>query len=144
MREPREVLVVVRRGEEFLVLHRAPSLGAYWHPVAGGIEAGETAAEAAARELREETGLEADVVPMGRRYGYALRDDQEWRRALFDENVERVEVECFVADAPLDWEPTLNEEHDDFRWCWADEAERLLFWPEPREVLRTLVPEPDL
>jgi 8-oxo-dGTP pyrophosphatase MutT (NUDIX family) len=45
-----EVFVFVRRGEEFLVLHRTPDNDAYWHGVAGGVEPGESFAEAAARE----------------------------------------------------------------------------------------------
>ena len=49
MRQPHEVLVVVRRGNCFLVLHRAPQYDAYWHLVAGGVEPGETALEAAER-----------------------------------------------------------------------------------------------
>ena len=42
-----EVLIVVRRGDEFLVVHRSPENDAYWHQIAGGVEDGETFAEAA-------------------------------------------------------------------------------------------------
>jgi 8-oxo-dGTP pyrophosphatase MutT (NUDIX family) len=127
MRLPREVLVVVRRDDEFLVLHRSPAYDAFWHLVAGAVEPGETEPEAAVRELREETGLDAGtaLVELGRRFAYPLV-----------EGTSEVTVECFVVDAPAGWEPILNEEHDDYRWCWVEEAERLLFWPEPREVLR--------
>jgi 8-oxo-dGTP pyrophosphatase MutT (NUDIX family) len=116
-----EVFVFVRRGAEFLVLHRAPEHDAYWHGVAGGVEAGEAFADAAVRELREETGLEAAPVPLDHRFRY-----------------EQVDVECFVVEAPAGWEPRLDWEHDDYRWCTAGEAEALLYWPEPRDVLRTL------
>ena len=43
VRRPEEAFVFVRRGGEFLVLHRSPRQGAYWHGVAGALEAGETA-----------------------------------------------------------------------------------------------------
>jgi len=33
-----EVLIVVRRGEDFLVVHRSPENDAYWHQIAGGVE----------------------------------------------------------------------------------------------------------
>lgn len=116
-----EVFVFVRRGGEFLVLHRSPENDAYWHGVAGGVESGESFAEAAARELREETGLAVEPAPIAHRFVY-----------------EQVTVECFLADAPPGWEPELDWEHDEYRWCSAAEAEALLYWPEPRAVLRTL------
>jgi len=116
-----EVFVFVRRGEEFLVLHRSPENDAYWHGVAGGVEAGESFAAAAARELQEETGLVAKPDPIAYTFDY-----------------DGIVVECFVTDAPAGWEPELDWEHDDYRWCTRDEAVALLYWPEPREVLRTL------
>jgi dATP pyrophosphohydrolase len=120
-RRTQEVFVFVRRCGEFLVLHRAPEHDAYWHGVAGGVEDGESFADAAARELREETGLDVRPAPIDHRFCY-----------------EQVTVECFVADAPPGWEPQLDWEHDDYRWCSATEAEALLYWPEPKRVLRVL------
>ena len=138
MRQPHEVLVIVRRGTEFLVLHRVPAGGAYWHVVAGAVEPGESALEAAARELREETGLTAAVAELGRSFVYPLAEETAAVRALFSPDVTEVRVECFAAVAEAGWEPQLDEEHDEYRWCTADDAEALLFWPEPREVLRAV------
>jgi 8-oxo-dGTP pyrophosphatase MutT (NUDIX family) len=117
----REVFVFVRRGDCHLILRRSQTQGGYWHGVAGGIEDGESPAEAAARELAEETGLVAEPADLERSYVY-----------------DAVTVHCFLADAPGDWEPTLDWEHDEARWCSLDEAEALLHWPEPREVLLEL------
>ena len=39
---------------------------------------------------------------------------------------------------PSAWEPELDWEHDAYRWCGADEAVELLYWPEPRELVRDL------
>jgi 8-oxo-dGTP diphosphatase len=116
-----EALVVVRRGDEFLVVHRSPANDAYWHLVAGGVEEGETFAEAAARELLEETGLEAPVKPLDRPFDY-----------------QGIRVESFVAEAPPGWEPTLDWEHDGYRWCTREQAVELLYWPEPREIVGSL------
>ena len=46
------VFVTRRNRSEVLVVHRSPTQGSYWHVVAGGIEPGESASEAAERELR--------------------------------------------------------------------------------------------
>jgi dihydroneopterin triphosphate diphosphatase len=131
MREWSEVLIHVRRGEEFLIAHRSPESGAYWHTIAGGVEPGEAVHVAALRELREETGLVADeIVPLGE-FGYT-REPWEEEPGL------RVHVEAFLVDVEPDWEPELNHEHDDYRWCSRDDAAELLFWPEPAALLRSL------
>ena len=135
-RLPIEVFVVVRRGDEYLVVHRTPRAGAYWHGIAGGVEDGETPAEAAARELFEETGLAAAPVDLASRFAYSLAEEPEYR-ARFP-GVEEIVVHTFLVEVPVGWEPALNEEHDDYRWCSRDVAVDLLYWPEPKELLRSL------
>jgi len=137
VRQQLEVLVFVRRGREVLVAHRAPELGGYWHAIAGAVEPGETEREAAVRELREETGLDArdDLVALGHRLAYSLDEDPPERRALFAPGVAQVEVECFVAVVPAGWEPELNAEHDGYRWCSAEEARVLLRWDDVKDAL---------
>ena len=117
----REAIVAVRRGDEILVVHRSPENGRYWHLVSGGVEEGETNAEAAMRELFEETQLVATVEPLG-----------------FEFFHDGIHVEAFVADAPADSEPVLDWEHDEYRWCSRDDAVALLYWPEPREIIGML------
>jgi 8-oxo-dGTP pyrophosphatase MutT (NUDIX family) len=120
-RLPVEVFIVVRRGDEFLVTHRSPSGGAYWHGIAGGLELGETPAQAAERELLEETGLAAVPLPLETTFTY-----------------DEIVVHTFLVDVPEGWEPQLDEEHDDYRWLPRVEAIDLLYWPEPKELLRSL------
>jgi 8-oxo-dGTP pyrophosphatase MutT (NUDIX family) len=114
-----EVAIVVSRGDEFLVLLRAPDRGSYWHLPAGGVEPGESEAAAAARELGEETGLHAPVYDLELDLGY-------------DKPGGRVRVGMFAAEAPDEWEPVLDEEHVEYRWSKEPDALVLLEYPEPR------------
>jgi 8-oxo-dGTP pyrophosphatase MutT (NUDIX family) len=135
------VFVTRRRGRDVLVVHRVPEQGGYWHVVAGGVEPGETAVQAAERELREETGLVADVRPGVDVIGcvYPLSEEPANRRAQYDPSVVAIRVECFRAEAPPDWEPTLNWEHDDHRWCSPAKAFDVLRWPATAEALRRML-----
>jgi 8-oxo-dGTP pyrophosphatase MutT (NUDIX family) len=133
-------LVVVRRGTELLVLHRAPQFEAYWHLVAGGVEDDESPRDAAVRELSEEVGLDAStrLRDLERPFTYSLADEPPTVRERFHPAQATVSVDVFVADVAASWEPVLNEEHDAYRWCSREEAEELLYWPEPREIVRGL------
>jgi 8-oxo-dGTP pyrophosphatase MutT (NUDIX family) len=114
-----EVLIAVLRGDEFLVLLRSPEKKGYWHLAGGRVEKEETDADAAARELFEETELAASTLEdLGDDLGY-----------------DGVSVHAFAAEALAGWEPTLNDEHDDHRWCSLADALELLRYEEPREVL---------
>jgi lipoyl(octanoyl) transferase len=136
-RLPVEVILAVRRGAEFLVVHRSPAKGAYWHCVSGALEPGETPADAAARELEEETGLVAKPVELEAGFRYSLTEEPE-RLPDFPPGTTEIVVHAFLVDAPDGWEPRLDWEHDDLRWCTQEEAVELLYWPEPKELLRNL------
>ncbi len=139
-RQAVEVAIAVRRpareGFEYLVLLRSPEKLGYWHLVAGGVDWGEEPLAAAARELREETGLDTVPVQLGADLHYDLAGDPEPVRARFPPGTGRITVWPFVADAPAGWEPVLDHEHVAVRWLRADEAISLLRYPEPREAVR--------
>ena len=139
-RRPEEVVIVVRRpgesGIEYLVLLRSPEKRGYWHLVAGGVDWDEEPAAAAARELEEETGLVTVPQPLGGSLAYDLAGDPEPVRARFPAGTERITVWPFLADAPMGWDPELDEEHVAAQWAEQDAAIALLRYPEPREAIR--------
>jgi dATP pyrophosphohydrolase len=123
----REVLLVVYRpGPEFLVVLRAPERQGYWNLVAGGVEEGEEPAEAARRELDEESRLNRPV-----RF-----ESLPLELAYIRPGGPKVVLHAFLAEAPLGWEPVLNEEHVEYRWCSAADANALLAYPEPQVAVR--------
>jgi 8-oxo-dGTP diphosphatase len=104
-------------------------VGIYSFP-GGGVELGETLAEAAARELREETGLEAEFV--------GFLDHVE---PIVHEG-ERVRAHYVIAAFVARWvggEPVPSPELDAFAWVHADEVQAYRTTQElPRLVVQAL------
>jgi 8-oxo-dGTP pyrophosphatase MutT (NUDIX family) len=141
MRGGNEVAIFVlrRNRTEVLVCHRSDPLDAYWHTIAGGVEPGESVEAAALRELHEETGLAGVLSSARTTYDYPLDEEPPHRRARYAPGVEAVHVDSFLVDAPDDWEPRLDPEHDAYRWCTPDEAVELLRWDDTGTALRQLL-----
>jgi|SRR5581483_2157192 len=128
---------LARRGRsEILVVHRCPELGGYWHTIAGGIEPGEQPGEAARRELAEETGLQVDDLGDALLLSYPLSQEPPESRARFARGLLEVPVHSYLVDVADGWEPRLDWEHDDHRWCDVAGACATFRWPETAESLR--------
>ena len=70
---------------------------------------------------------------------YSLTEEPATSRERYDASVAAVQVTCFRVVAPDEWEPTLDWEHDDHRWCAPEEAAAALRWPATAEALRRLL-----
>ncbi len=115
-----------------LLMRRAEARGGFWQQVTGRIEAGESGEDAARRELLEETGIDAEVEPLGYRHGFGIdpgvlgEEDGELRTA---------EETAFAARVP-GGEVRLSAEHVDYAWLPVAEAEGRLRYPGLRRALR--------
>ena len=123
----------VGRKIRYLVLKRTKKRGGFWQPVTGRVEPGETPAEAARREFREETGADVPVAPLGYRHGFGI--DPVLMRSP-DGRVRVAFEEAFVARLPPGFEPRLSHEHVAARLVPAAEAAAIPRFPGPRRAIR--------
>ena len=98
---------VFRQGRVLIVRRaRAPLIGHFSLP-GGGVEVGETLAEAVARELEEEVGVKAEILAFNRHVEAIAREG------------ERVRTHFVIASFVARWisgEPRLSDEVDAVDW----------------------------
>lgn len=115
------------RGAEFLALRRSPGrkLPGVWQPVTGKIDPGESAFEAARREVLEETGLSP-------RTWWCL----ETMTTFFDVASDSIRLlPLFAAEVGPRDAVRLSREHDARRFVSARAAARLYLWDTQRRGL---------
>ena len=116
-----------------LLLRRNASRGGFWQQVTGRLEPGEEPADAARRELLEETGADASVEPLGYRHAFAL--DPSVNRVKPGALV-TVEETAFVARVPRGFTPRLSGEHAEHAWATPEEALAKLRFVGLRKAVR--------
>ena len=125
---PISVLVVIYTSDrQVLLLERADHPG-YWQSVTGSCDPGESLRQTAVREVREETGLDAEE--------YALTDwnlqfefeiYEEWRHR-YAPGVTRNTEHVFGLELPRLLPVSLEpREHLNFQWLPCGEAEKKVF-----------------
>ena len=97
---------------------------AFWQPITGGIEPGETADQACLREVWEETGIVVEakhLVRLEPQFNVQIDEYLTVRKTLFAATTLKEQVQ-------------LSEEHIGWQWVPFGEAKALLYWPSNHET----------
>lgn len=101
---------------KYLLLKRSPDkypeVGAMWDIVGGRIDPGSTLLENLKREIKEETSLE-------------LKDEPKLVAAQDILRIEGKHVVRLTYVGAIDGEPTLDEDHIEYKWFTLDELKSL-------------------
>jgi 8-oxo-dGTP diphosphatase len=120
--------VVWKDGKVLLIQRGQPPAEGTWSLPGGGQELGETVREAAAREVKEETGLEVEV---GR-----LIDVVD---AIVTDTTGRLRNHYTLIDFRCDWVAGVAKASSDARdvkWVRPDEVDDLVSWEETKRIIR--------
>ena len=118
---------------EFLQMRRAKGqLKGTWAPVMGHVEEGETATQAALREMQEESGYGSsrDVVAVWQ---------LESLNTYFLANIDVIVMSPgFAVEVAGGSEPIMDDSHDAVRWIPRDRADRHFVWPGQRAAIQQI------
>ncbi len=123
--------VIVFKGADVLLVRRGkPPRAGEWSIPGGAQELGETVAEAAVREIREETGLEINVQ--------GLVDVVDLIRPSDDPNRAGIRHHYTLVDLVATWsagDPVAGDDVTEARWIPAEDVAELGLWAETVRVI---------
>ena len=119
--------VVVKNGQVLLVRRAHPPNAGQWSIPGGSVELGETLAQAAAREVREECGIEVQAGPVLATCDLILRDEQDRIRYHY--------VLLDIAAHYLSGSPVAATDALATRWASEEDLEHLDIIPRLLPVL---------
>jgi 8-oxo-dGTP pyrophosphatase MutT (NUDIX family) len=129
-------VVLFRNGggpRRYLLMRSALTRRPIWEFPKGGVEAGETEAQAAVRELWEESGIAGERIELldgfREEERYVFTQGQGEGRVLIVKK-----VVYFLAHTDEE-RVVISREAEEFRWATFDEAMRLIRFPGKRHVL---------
>lgn len=114
------------RGAQTLLMRRAKTLKGTSCQVTGSIEKGETAWQAAVREVREETGITLQTIWSG-----------DICEQFYEPEKERIALMPVFVGYVEDWvKVRLNDEHDAFEWVTFPQAHARVTFPGQRRTMQ--------
>jgi len=121
---------------EILLVHKPRKRDA-WQLPQGGVEEGETSAQAAIREVREEAGITTEVIgTSGEVYQY---DFPASYRRFRPDNVKGQRIEYVFAKVEADTKVKVDEEEiDEFVWVLPDQIGEYIKRKEYLELIHKL------
>ena len=124
--------VVCLKDDQVLLVKRAkPPITWQWSIPGGGQELGETTREAALRELKEETGVDADLIGLIDVID-TVREDEEGR----------IQFHYTLVDFAAIWtsgEAVADDDVSDAQWVHLSDLENKGLWSETIRVIREAV-----
>lgn len=103
-----------------------------WQPVTGGVDDGEAIIDAAYREVREESGLDAPLRVISDIRTFSFINPPTHRRAG------PVTEYVYAFEASSDFVPVISSEHTESKWFTVDKAMELLPTDDQRKALSRL------
>lgn len=120
-------VIVWRKDQVLLVQRGRPPRQGQWGLPGGVVELGETVAEAALREVREETGLEVELGEVVTVVDLIERDEDGAIRHHYA-----------LVEMDADWqggEAVAGDDAAAVRWAFLDDLDELIEWEETRRVI---------
>ena len=121
--------VVLDDQGRMLLVHRARYDD--WSFPKGGVDKGETIEQAALREVKEEAGLECEIIRKLSSSHYLFKNRKGEARPKV--------VHYFLMKATGGRVFTDGDETDEARWCNVEEAEKLLSYQGDKDLLSEIV-----
>jgi dATP pyrophosphohydrolase len=139
-RAPLQVLVLPFRrrtdgGIEYAIFRRADRMDACWQGLAGGAEEGESAEQAARREMAEEARIPSDAPLIALDATASVPAVHFAASKRWGPDVYVVTERTFGVRVPDRHTITLSDEHSEYRWLPYEAAARLLTWDSNKIAL---------
>lgn len=129
-------VVLFRNGagaRRYLLMRSALTRRPIWEFPKGGVELGETEAQAAVRELWEESGIGERQISLFD--GYREEERYVFTQGRGDERTLIVKKVIYFLAKTDEESVTISREAEEYRWATYDEAMRLIRFPGKRHVL---------